>query len=96
MPNLARYTVEFRYTDNDQLYSTDILVTPEELERVKKFFAKLLEDGCIGAADGTDADDVEYVVFQRADNPQTFEQFRKDIEDGDTLKYCAENLGITL
>jgi hypothetical protein len=96
MPNLTRHTIEFRYQDNGQLYSTQILVTPEELERVKKFFVTLLEENYIVAADGTDPDEIDYIVFQRSDKPQTFEQLRQDIEGGDALKSYAETLGIEL
>ena len=36
-----RYTVEFIYADNDQIYSDDIECTPEEAVRLEVFLMKL-------------------------------------------------------
>jgi hypothetical protein len=105
MPELAeqtpiltkKYSVEFRYSDDLQLYTADIQVTPEELERIKKFFEAMLEHGYILAADNTNSDTIDNVVFETHDyEPLTFEQFSKSYERGDTLIEYAEELGIIL
>jgi hypothetical protein len=97
MDNLTRYTIEFRYNDNDQLSSNDVLVTRGELKRVRKFFAKMLDEGYIQAADGTDSDEIDNIVFERSEAaPLLFDQLRASIEDGDALKSYGKSLGIEL
>ncbi len=73
------------------------MVTEEELERVKTFFEKMLEAGYILAADGTDSDTIDNVVFKTPNHePLTFEQFVASIEDGDTLIEYADDLEIVI
>lgn len=98
MPELTRYAVEFRYSDNGQLYaSADLLLSEDEVARTKRFFGALLANGYIEVADDTDPKEVDSIVFPvREREPMTFEQFVADLEAGDTLAEYAEELGIEL
>jgi hypothetical protein len=92
-----KYVVKFRYKDNDEIYTQDIKVTPEELERVKTFFARLLDEGYIVVADPNDGNDIDEVVFEPFEyEPLTFAEISQRIEEGDTLVSYAKELGITL
>ena len=49
-----RYTIEFLYVDNDQLFHTDVELTPDELGRVSKFLTALERVGDIKREGGGD------------------------------------------
>jgi hypothetical protein len=49
---MARYTIEFLYSDNNQLYSDDVELTDEEHARVSAFLEKLDTAGVIEAEGG--------------------------------------------
>ena len=42
-----KYTIEFLYTDNNQLYQEDVELTDDEHKRVKTFLTKLEHSGSI-------------------------------------------------
>jgi hypothetical protein len=42
-----KYTIEFLYTDNNQLYQEDVKLTDAEYERVNAFLTKLKRAGSI-------------------------------------------------
>lgn len=98
-----KYVVKFRYKDNREIFTQYIKVTPDELERVKTFFARLLDEGYIVVADTdditfpNDGNDIDEVVFEPFEyEPLTFDEIRQRIEEGDTLGSYARELDITL
>jgi hypothetical protein len=68
------YVIEFLYTDNNQLYQTDVEMTPEESVRVEEFLKKLQNAGEIEPEGGGGAMVYEYV----APRPITFAELKKD------------------
>lgn len=94
MDKKTLYEIEFRYSDNDELYQLPVLLTDSEYQRTAKFLEGLLEAGEIVAADGTDSDTIENVIYEPAERkPLDFTELTTLWKDG-TLMRMADANGI--
>jgi hypothetical protein len=89
------YTIEFRYTDNDEIYLDHVLLTDKQFERVQRFLAGLGKAGEIADYNGYKG---EPGVFIAEYSPAIFDSFEGLVDrwkDG-SLVDKGTNLGLVL
>src|ERR1035438_6655053 len=90
--NTTLYEIHFRYCDNHELYQLQVLLTASEFERVSKFLLELLRAGCIEAADRTDPDAIEYLIYEPTTRkPTPFKELKKLWKGGTLLRMAGEH-----
>ncbi len=93
----TKCTIMFTYTDTGEVYDVDAELTEFEVERVKKFFGKLLEKSFIRPVDETDPKEIEYIIYETPLRvPVSFKDIRVGIAYGTGLSSYARELGIKL
>jgi len=61
--SIRKYTIQFRYADNDQQYIEDVELTQPEYARVRLFLSRLMDAGEIRPVDPIDPQDIDSVLF---------------------------------